>query len=83
MAAEPPVHRGRPKIEHQREVAMGFEVTGLFGLIVLVVDIYAIVKTVQSSAETGSKVLWIVIILILPLLGAILWLLMGPRGASR
>jgi hypothetical protein len=62
---------------------MGFEVTGLFGLIVLVVDIYAIVKTVQSPAETGSKVLWIVIILILPLLGAILWLLMGPRGASR
>jgi len=62
---------------------MGFEVTGLFGLIVLILDIYAIVKTVQSSAETGGKVLWIVIILLLPILGVILWFLMGPKGASR
>lgn len=59
---------------------MGIEVGGLFGLILLILDIWAIVKTVQSGAGTGAKVLWIVVILVLPLLGLILWLLLGPRG---
>lgn len=58
---------------------MGFEGTGIVGLLVLVADIYAIVKTVQSSAETGQKVLWIVIVLILPIIGVILWWFMGPK----
>ena len=59
---------------------MGFEVTGIFGLLILIADIYAIVKTVQSGSETGAKVLWVVIILLLPLIGVILWFLMGPKG---
>lgn len=59
---------------------MGIEVGGLFGLLLLVADIWAIVKTVQSGATTGAKVFWIVLILILPLLGLIIWLLAGPKG---
>ncbi len=35
---------------------------GLFGLIVLIADIWAIVNIFQSSADTGNKVLWIVIV---------------------
>ena len=54
------------------------EVGGLFGLIVLVLDIYAILKIVESSASTGTKVLWIAVVLVLPLLGVILWFLFGP-----
>ncbi|MDX1484391.1 MAG: PLDc N-terminal domain-containing protein [Alphaproteobacteria bacterium] len=61
---------------------MGFEVTGIFGLIILIADIYAIVQTVQSAAPTGSKVLWIVIILLLPVIGVILWWLLGPKGGA-
>jgi hypothetical protein len=38
------------------------------------------VKTVQSGASTGAKVFWIILILILPLLGFILWLIFGPKG---
>ena len=53
---------------------------GLFGLLILIADIYAIVKTVQSNAETLTKVLWIVVILFLPLLGVLLWYFFGPRG---
>lgn len=56
------------------------EVGGLLGLIVLVLDVYAIVKVVQSSAGTGTKVAWIVVILLLPVLGLILWFLLGPKG---
>ncbi|MCL4408784.1 MAG: PLD nuclease N-terminal domain-containing protein [Firmicutes bacterium] len=59
---------------------MGVEVSGLLGLIVLILNIYAIVKTVQSAAGTGAKVLWIVLIILLPVIGFILWFLLGPKG---
>lgn len=59
---------------------MGMEIGGLFGLIILVLDIWALVKIIQSSADTGTKVLWIVLIIFLPVLGFILWLLLGPKG---
>ncbi len=57
---------------------MGIEIGGLFGLIILIADVWAIVKIFQSGASTGAKVFWIVLILILPLLGLILWLIFGP-----
>ncbi len=58
---------------------MGIEVGGLFGLLILIADVWAIVKTVNSSAATGVKVAWIVAILLLPILGLILWLILGPK----
>nr|WP_275424720.1 PLDc N-terminal domain-containing protein [Marinobacterium sediminicola] len=58
---------------------MSVEVSGLFGLIILVLDVMAIIKTVQSRASTGAKVMWVVAILLLPVLGLILWFLFGPR----
>lgn len=59
---------------------MGIEVSGIVGLLILVLNVWAIVKTVQSSASTGKKVLWIVLILLLPVIGVILWWLLGPKG---
>ncbi|WP_372592400.1 PLD nuclease N-terminal domain-containing protein [Guyparkeria sp.] len=53
---------------------------GLLGLIILILDIYAIIKVVQSGASAGMKALWIVIILLLPVLGLIIWALFGPKG---
>lgn len=61
---------------------MGIEVGGLLGLIILILDVYAIVKIVGSGTSTGSKVLWVVLILLLPVLGFILWLLAGPSKPS-
>lgn len=61
---------------------MGVEVSGLFGLLLLIADIWAIVKTVGSAASTGAKVLWIVVILVLPVVGLVLWLLFGPSGSQ-
>lgn len=54
------------------------EVAGIVGLLVLVADIYAILKIAKSSASDGKKAIWIAIVLVLPLLGLILWYLMGP-----
>jgi hypothetical protein len=59
---------------------MSVQVNSLLGLIILALDIWAIVSIVQSSATTGRKVLWILLVLILPVVGLILWFLLGPRG---
>src|ERR1700722_15028270 len=42
---------------------------GLGGLIVLIADIYAIVNIFQSNASTDRKVLWTVLVILLPVLG--------------
>ena len=59
---------------------MNVQINSLVGLLVLAADIWAIVSIVQSSATTGKKVLWILLVLILPILGLILWFFLGPRG---
>ena len=60
---------------------MGVEV-GFFGLIILALDVWAILKTVSSNATTGIKVLWTVVILVLPVVGLIIWALAGPKAAT-
>ena len=55
------------------------EVGGILGLLVLIADVWAIVNIAQSSASTGNKVLWIVLVLVLPVVGVILWFFLGPR----
>jgi hypothetical protein len=54
------------------------EVTGILGILVLIADIYAILKIAKSSASDGKKALWIAVVLVLPVLGVIIWYLMGP-----
>lgn len=55
---------------------------GLFGLLVLIADIYAIYQVFTSNASTLAKVLWTLAIVLLPVLGLIIWLIAGPRGAA-
>jgi hypothetical protein len=57
---------------------MGYQ-GGLGSLIVLVADVWAIVNIFQSGADTGNKVLWTVIVIVLPILGFILWYFLGPK----
>ena len=58
---------------------MGIEVGGILGLIILIADVWAIIRTIQSRASTGSKVFWVVFILLLPILGLLIWFLFGPK----
>ena len=51
----------------------------LWGILVLIADIWAIVNILQSGADTTKKVVWTVVVLLLPVLGFILWFFMGPR----
>lgn len=58
---------------------MRVEIQGFIGLLIFVAVVWAIVQTVQSSASTGAKVLWIVALLLLPVLGFLIWFFVGPR----
>ena len=59
------------------------EVGGLFGLIVLALNIWAIISIVGSTASTGQKVLWTLLVLVLPVIGFIIWFFAGPKSAPR
>jgi hypothetical protein len=56
---------------------------GLWGLLILAGDIWAIINIFQSAASNEKKLLWILVVLLLPLLGLILWFFLGPRGGRR
>ena len=58
------------------------EVPGILGILVLIADIYAILKIAKASVSDGKKALWITIVIILPVLGVIIWYLMGPNGSK-
>ena len=59
---------------------MVFSLGGLIGLLVLALDIWAMLHVYKSSAATGAKILWVLLIVLLPLLGLIAWAVSGPRG---
>ena len=62
---------------------MGSTFNGLIGLIILALDIWAIFNVLKSGADTGMKIIWVLLILLLPVLGLIIWAIAGPRGNVR
>lgn len=60
---------------------MNVQINGLWGLLVLAADVWAIVNIFQSSASTGAKVGWTLAVLLLPVLGFIVWLVAGPKSS--
>jgi hypothetical protein len=61
---------------------LNFGYGGIFGVLVLIGDIWALINILQSSAGNDKKLLWAVIVILLPLLGLILWFFLGPRNRS-
>ncbi|BCD89554.1 hypothetical protein PSm6_59610 [Pseudomonas solani] len=62
---------------------MGSILNSLAGLIILALDIWAILNVIKSNVEIGMKVLWILLIVLLPVIGLIIWAIAGPRGNVR
>lgn len=62
---------------------MGATLHGLISLAILALDIWAIINVLKSSVETGIKIIWVLVILLLPLLGLLIWAFTGPRGNVR
>ena len=55
---------------------------GFIGIIILVLDIIAIVSVVAGHGTVGHKILWTLLILLLPLIGMILYFLIGRSAAD-
>jgi succinate dehydrogenase/fumarate reductase cytochrome b subunit len=68
-----PEHNGR------NQKMMNFGYNGLVGVLILAGDIWAIINILQSSVSNEKKLLWTLVVLLLPLLGLILWYFLGPR----
>lgn len=54
--------------------------TSVIGLLILILDIFAVIKIIQSSASGTEKILWILCVLIFPVVGMLIWFFAGPGG---
>jgi hypothetical protein len=54
----------------------------LGGVVILLLDIFAIVSVLRQSSGAMHKVLWIALILLLPIVGMVLYFLLG-RSTSH
>ena len=50
---------------------------GIVGLLILVLDVYVIMQILNGGGDPGKKLLWVILVLLLPLLGPILYFLLG------
>jgi Phospholipase_D-nuclease N-terminal len=89
-ASDAPVEmRGPNSLQESKEMLLFANLiefnlpNSLFGLVVLVLDIVAIVSLLSGTGSVSHKVLWIVLILIFPCLGVGLYFLFGrsPQDA--
>ena len=51
-------------------------------MLILAGDIWAIINIFQSSASNEKKLIWTLVVLLLPVLGLILWFFLGPRDGK-
>lgn len=52
----------------------------ILGIIVLILDIYAVYNVVTSGASGGAKLLWSLGIILFPVVGFLVWGVAGPKG---
>jgi len=54
----------------------------IFGIIILIANIWAIYNIITSGASTMAKVLWTLFVLIAPVIGFIVWFIAGPKNGK-
>ena len=54
--------------------------SAILSLLILIADIWAIINIVQSRESAGTKALWVVLVIVLPVLGLIIWYFAGPKS---
>ncbi len=53
----------------------------LIGIVIFVLDIVAIVDCVRSSMDSTKKLLWVLLILVLPLVGMLLYFILAKKAS--
>jgi hypothetical protein len=51
----------------------------LISIIIFIIDIICVVEILQSNKDFEKKILWIVVVVLLPVLGPILYYLVGRK----
>lgn len=52
----------------------------IFWFIIFCLDVWAIASIINTNETTGTKVIWILIVAVLPLIGLIAWWFAGPKA---
>ncbi|HVT79126.1 MAG TPA: PLDc N-terminal domain-containing protein [Phycisphaerae bacterium] len=52
---------------------------GIVGLLILVLDVYVIYRVMTNRMDPGMKLLWVILVLLLPLVGPILYFLIAEK----
>lgn len=55
----------------------------VFGMLIFALDLVAIASVLLGRGTMGHKVLWIVLVLLLPIVGMVLYFLIGRRSEDR
>ncbi len=56
---------------------------GILGIIIFILDVIAILNVLGSGTSMGTKILWILLILFLPVIGLIIWYFAGPKSSGK
>jgi hypothetical protein len=59
--------------------ALFFGLYSAIGLICFILYVWALFSIIFGRIDLGSKIVWILVLLILPGLGLLIWFLFGPR----
>ena len=51
----------------------------IWGIIVIIIDVLAVLDVLKSNKETEKKILWIAIIILVPLFGAVMWYVVSRK----
>ncbi|SDD45433.1 Phospholipase_D-nuclease N-terminal [Paracoccus isoporae] len=54
--------------------------SGLIGLIIFALDVWAIAQIINSGAQKSSKIIWVIVVAVLPVVGLVAWYLAGPKS---
>lgn len=59
---------------------MNMQLNGILGFLILAAEVWAVISIFQSGTSNEKKALWIVLVILVPLIGLIVWFFLGPRG---
>lgn len=60
------------------DLKIEFQIGGILGLLILILDIWAIIKICRSGRAAITIALWSLLIVFFPVFGLLLWLCCGP-----
>ena len=52
----------------------------IFGIIIFALDVWAIASIINTNESNGTKLLWILLVALLPVVGLIIWWFAGPEA---